>query len=526
MVSIVASVKDIAKADKHYAREWMYYDGEGLPEIFSNPRVARLLSGVGKHYEINICRTATRVVQNKLDIQGLRIVDSEGNIDTAAEEQFTARVARPAKLAQQLEDGLAMAGQYGDAYLISDPQSPDSPSDPLPFFARSPIGCRAFYDRENPSRLDAVVSTWLVPPPWRPDETDEKQWLRRVNVMELAGIMRWISTVPHDMVEDDDDFEPYDPEPADESYDTADDGLPIIGTYGARPGFVPNDTYDPDTGEGRWYVHHLRPDRPYGRSEHRLVHGAQNLIVKAIVTLAESLDGFALPYRFAIKNSESGMKSAGGVFEGDEDDEPEPQGQSGEMGIHYDTTQVGQLTPADVTNLLEPISMAMRLAASVSGTPLDYFDASAASASGESKKEHREALNARVMQRRRDYGREVEDAVEFMLEQLGFPDHGVKISWKPLDQKDPIDQFEALSAGLVAGVPWNYLLSTVLDLDPNEIDAADWPDPRDLPAAQVDVLLKLAQALQHLGSASTLGVVSSDTVAMLVQRALAGTTKL
>jgi hypothetical protein len=524
VASIVGDVKEIKKSDNHYETEESYFTGEGIPEVFSNPRTARILRGVSEKYRFNLCAAAVRPVLGNLEILGLRIVDAEGEFDQEAQTNFSRWVERPAKLDQQLEDAIKYALEFGDSFLIADPQMPGELDQSLPVYARNPIGARAFYQDENPTQLDRVVTTWLVPSPAVPDEKDKKLWLRRVNVMELHGIMRWISTVPHGEIERDDQYEPYEPEPVSDETLLADDGLTADPDEGdTRPGFVPNDTYDPVSRTGRWYVVHLRTARPYGISEHAEVHGAQNLMTKAVTTLAESLDGFALPYRYEIRKSATALASGSDTFtEDDDDDRATPAGSAGELGVHWDADSVGQLTPADVNNLIEPIELVMRLAASVSATPLDYFDASAASASGESKREHREALNNRVGTRRRDFGREISDMMEFLLELLGYEDHGVKVVWKPLEQADPKEQFETIQQGLKAGMPWPYLLQTVLDLDPSEITADDWPDPRYGREASVDILVKVAQALQHLGAAATLGTVTSDTVDTLVTRALSG----
>lgn len=526
MASILRDVRMIDKADTGYAEEERYWSDE-VGEIFSNPRTARLLGGAAKNYPVNLCVPAVRAVATRMELQGLRITAPDGRRDKTAAEEFDTRVDRPSKLGQQIEDAISYALRYGDGYLIADPQLPED-GEHLPVYARGPIGTRAFYADENPSQLERLVLRWSVPPPDRPDEEDRRLWRLRVNVLELDGITRYLSRVPAGDVKSDADFEPYDPDvDPDAPGDVADDGLPPIQDGGGehRPGFIPNASYDPVTGTGSWYAVHLRTGRPYGTSEHHLVHGAQNLLVKAVVTLAESLDGFALPYRYEIRKSNTALGSGGDVFPGEgsgdrPEDEDQPTGQAGELGVHWDADSVGQLTPAEVSNLLEPIELCMRLAASVSGTPLDFFDASAASASGDSKREHREALNARAGKRRDDFGREIGDLAEFLLGLLGYPDHTVKVVWKPMETTPAVDQFKAVDEGVKAGLPWPYVLSTVLDLDPSEIDADEWPDPRESRQAAAELLKTVAQALQAMGAAVTLGTVSSDTVLELVSRSI------
>src|SRR5258708_5744918 len=76
------------------------------------------------------------------------------------------------------------------------------------------------------------------------------------------------------------------------------------------------------------------------------------------------------------------------VFEGNEGEAEQSRSdrvktEAGALANLRNTTEVGQLSPSDVSNLLQPVDTFMALASSTSETPLDYFDPSAAAASGE-----------------------------------------------------------------------------------------------------------------------------------------------
>jgi hypothetical protein len=196
---------------------------------------------------------------------------------------------------------------------------------------------------------------------------------------------------------------------------------------------------------------------------------------------------------------------------------------SGELSTLYDTEHVGQLAPADSENLLDPIDKVMQLAATLSTTPLDYFDASAASASGESKKEHKGPYLTKVRKRMRDLGDTIEDALTFALvDILGFVGASVTLVWEALIERTDAERYQQIGDAMKNGVPWEvacveagYEQETV-----DEWIANGW-HPDDSPAARVELFKGIAAGTRDLAAAAQLGGLDASAAQALIQQALA-----
>lgn len=506
--SLVASLTEIKRADTDYLIARKYYRGDRVAEHFSNPNLAVLFKASAEHYHVNIAKRPVDAVLDRLEVSAITVTRGDAP-DEALAAVLEDKIRRPNRLDQTLEDLFEMAEEYGDAYLMTWPSS--RVDDELRVTAYSPVGMRMFYDDEEPTLATHALRTWLVPPPdgspaagdaeARKDPT--KQY-RRVNVYTAGYIQKLISTKPAAEVQSDDDFVPYtadDPEPDPESTEPQ-----------SEPGAVDN----PD---GRIPIFHFRTKRPYGEPEHYSVYGCQNLLVKEIVTLAEATDGFGLPFRFALKESAQALGSASDVFDTDTSGERTQRGKvdakPGGFAQLWDVKEVGQLTPADVKNLLEPIDKIMALASTVSTTPLDYFDPSAAAASGVSKKEHKDPLFRKVGRRQRDFGAELADALELGFEQLGYPGVTVTVDWKPIQELDAAAAFATTKEGQDAGFSFEES-AKLSGFAGTEVDEArGWRNR----GAELEHLAMFAEALQKMGAAAQMlpGMVTPELIRSAVE---------
>lgn len=484
------SLEEIRDADIDYLIARNFYEGREIKEIFSNPNVAALLQSSAKHYHVNIAKRAVDAVLDRLEITAVKVTQGGAESDTVT-DAYREHVERPNRLSQTLEDALELAEEYGDAYLMV---WPSDRHEGIDVRAYTPLGMRAFYDDQDPMLVTHVVRTWLVPPPPNKerelDGDGKPEPYRRVNWITAEGTQKYISTVPAKAARDEKHFEPYvlDDEPVPGDGEADEEAT-------AQPGWVVNPWEELP-------VKHLRTRRPYGTPEHYSVYGCQNLLTKEIVTLAESTDGYALPFRWAIKESAQALGAGSDVF-GEQDATRTPPrdipSRAGSLAMLWDVKAVGQLTPADVKNLLDPIDKVMALASTVSTTPLDYFDPSAAAASGLSKKEHKEPLNKKAKRRQRDLGAEIEDALELAMLMLEFADVAVEVVFAPLERVDKSEQYETMEKGQSAGLSFKQA-ATESGYDGEIIDTEGWRNRREDLAA----LATFSEALQRLAAAHQL----------------------
>lgn len=507
-MTIVSDIKDIQRADVDYQIAATYYDGRGVKEVFANKNTAAILGQNADHYNINIAKRGVDGVMDKLVIDGWS-VDVDGAKNPAAEDAFRENVWDHNELEALLPDALEAAEEYGDAYLLVWPVE-DEGTDAVDVFLHKPIGARMFYDPGNERVPLRYVRTWLIK--HTSASEDQKTWFRRVNIIDAGFIRKLISRVPAGQADTDAEFEPFDGE----------DPTPEETDQAVTEPLPPGESVNP---YGRIPVAHLRTRRPYGTPEHACLYGCQNLLIKVIATLGESVDGFGIPWRYRTLDSDKTLKPGTDEFDQetkDDDEDDRVRTRAGEMANLYDTENVGQLLPADSKNLLDPIDKVMQLAATVSTTPLDYFDASAASASGESKKEHKGPYLSKVGKRRGDLGRAIVEALEFALvDILGHVGAAVTIVWQALQERTDAERYQQVRDAVDAGIPWSVALVEA-GYDQETVD--EWIDngwsPEDAPAARVALFQGIAAGTRDLAAAANLGGIDATAAQQLISQAL------
>jgi hypothetical protein len=511
-MTIVADINDVKKADVDYLIAQNFYEGRGIPEVFSNKTVAALLGKNVDNFNINIAKRGVDGILDKLVIKGWS-VETDGAKDTAAEDDFRDNVWVHAKLAQLLPDALEAAEEYGDAYLLMWPDE-DEGATGVDAFLHKPIGARMFYDAGNEQRPVRYVRTWLVRGPGSTE--DQTTWYRRVNILTDNYVRKLITSVPAIQVRTDDQFVPFTDE------DVPEDEIDGEDVTEPLPPGVSINPYE------RIPVFHLRTKRPYGVPEHFCLYGCQNLLTKIVVTLGESVDGYGIPWRWRTVNSDKLLKPGSATFGQDQDDEDEEDAadrvrvQAGELSTLYDTDHVGQLAPADSSNLLDPIDKVMQLAATISTTPLDYFDASAAAASGESKKEHKDPYLSKVSKRMDDLGGVITEALTFALADiLGHVGASVSLVWQALVERTDAERYQQIGEAVRNGVPWEVACIEA-GYDAETVD--EWIEngwhPDDSPKARVELFKGVAAGTRDLAAAAQLGGLDVASAQALIAQAL------
>jgi hypothetical protein len=380
-------------------------------------------------------------------------------------------------------------------------------------FLHRPIGARMFYDSDNETIPLRYVRTWLVRGP--SSTNDQSTWHRRVTIIDARQVAKYISTVPAGQVVSDEQFVPFTDEDSTDPEKRLDDttGEPL------PPGVTPHE-YE------QIPVFHLRTSRTYGVPAHRCLYGVQNLLTKFITTLGESADGFALPWRYRTLNGDKMLKPGTDVFDQEQADQDEDDDRvrtrAGELANLYDTDYVGQLTPADSKNLLDPIDRIMALGATVSAIPMDYFDPSAAAASGVSKKEHKSAYLDKVRRQIEDIGGAIVAALEFAInEVLGFADISVELIWRELSERTPEDRYAQISEAVKAGVPWSV---ACVEAGYSQETVDEWVllgmAPEDSPAARAALFRDVAAGTRDLAAAANLGGIDATAAQALIEQAL------
>jgi hypothetical protein len=515
-MTIMTDVAEIKRADLDYLIAQNFYEGRETKEVFSNKRVAAVLGDAAAKYLVNIAARGVDVITQKMAVDGWS-VSRNGAKDAAAEAEFRDEVWDHNRLEELIPDAIQAAEEFGDAYLVVWPEEREE-SSAVDVYLHRPIGARMFYDSDNETIALRYVRTWLVR--GGASTSDQSTWLRRVTIIDAKRVRKLISTVPASQLNSDDQFVPFvdedDPDPDKRLDDTTGEPLP--------PGETPH-FYE------QIPVFHLRTSRPYGTPAHACLYGVQNLLTKFITTLGESADGFALPWRYRTINADKLLSPGTDVFDQDQRDEDEEDDRvvtrAGELTNLYGTDNVGQLTPADSKNMLDPIDRIMALGATVSAIPMDYFDPSSAAASGVSKKEHKSAYHTKVRGQIENIGGAITAALEFAMNAvLEAVDVSVELVWREIAERTPEERYEQITAAVAAGVPWP--VACVEAGYPQEV-VDEWVKngwaPEDSAAARVELFKGIAAGTRDLAAAANLGGIDATAAQALIEKALSRPTE-
>lgn len=490
MGDIQMLLAEIFRAEPAYEKAKLYSDGE-MTEVWATAKLGKMLSRSANRYPVNIARRPIDAVLDRLEITEFSVADDPQMTDVLA------KLIKNNQLKLELPDALDLAETYGDSYLVCWPR-PGGTSEDVDVFVNNPVGMRVIYDPENPRRKAFSGRTWL--------DGNKK---RRVTIWrDGPRVERWVSKQPESTRDTvnylDSDFEPL----------LSDDGNP--------------DSWFEDLGMGLGNpVFHLRTARPYGKPEHKQAYGTQNMLTKEIATMMDATDGYGFPFRYMLTKA----GTTGPVASLDDDwDDPDnddtpraPTASSsaavdrfgqrtksdpGTVAKLTDVDAVGQLQPADIANFLDPIGMTLRLSSVVTNTPLSYFDPSAASASGESKKEHEKPLVNKANRRRDGYDAALGDALAYAMNMAGHGDLVVTLTWAPTASVDDAAEVSLARNRQDAGVPF-IVAMTQLGYEKAEVErwvSEATPDDEVL-EKRVALLDVLAGAAQKLGAAASLGTI-------------------
>jgi hypothetical protein len=399
----------IRERRNYYLTAEAYYEGT-QGEIFTNPSWYRLLSVNGNDFRFNFARTVVDSVLNRLEIANI----------TAATDELTNR----AKNVWQMNDLQIDADEihrralvYGDAYAIV---WTDVNGEPTVNY-NSPLTTIMIYDDENPRMKKFAAKLWQTE-----DPDDYTKKIARLNMyypdkiekFEMSGEIENVVSV---------------------------NGFTLIDTVENPWGYVP--------------VFHFRTTKQYGRPEHLDAYGPQDAINKLIVTHMNTVDYQGAPQRYALSGSGNGAE-----FE-DFDEEgtaAENMGSlkngPGELWYLRGVTKVGEFAPADHKVFTEPVKDFVRSMASLTNTPLHYFEKTGSVPSGESLRTAEAPLLKKVEDRQITFGSTWADMFRFILTMDAATEPEVQVDWHAVESMDSLDAWEVAVKKRVVGVSLEQVL--------------------------------------------------------------------
>ncbi|WP_354643869.1 phage portal protein [Kitasatospora camelliae] len=499
-----------------YEKAAAYYDDE-VPEVFSSARVRRAIERTGVDYKLGFIATVVDAVSDRLQLSTVTSPDQQ--------QAETLQAIRENNLMELEEPEVhRTVSRYGDAYLIILPvhgDGDDKTVTGVDMYCNDPLTVRMVYDAENPRLKSFAIKRWCEEVGSGP----RAQEIHRAELYYADRIERW-TTRPGSPGNSEGDWYPWLPD-AVEAEDGAllepdDDAWIIEHDFGEIP------------------VFHFRNARPYGVPEHRRGYGAQNAINKLIATHMGTVDYQGFPQRYAL--TDTATTDTGDLEPGDFDDDlfpPDPdagptdsgddsslKSGPGELMLLRGFKQVGQFDAAQPAVFFDPIEFDIRAMAQLTVTPLHLFDTSGEQPSGQSVRAQDAPFSRKIEARQRAYTGTWRDGYGFALHLLDVAEPAVDVRWEAAETIDDTDAWVVSGKKSDLGVPQRQVL---LERGYSEDQVEAWlesqtDDTAELTRRLAD-LATLADTLEKLGTAVTLGAIDQQQVQQLINPVVARMTE-
>lgn len=378
------AVLSVTDRKTHYEEAGAYYEGN-VPEVFATARLRAAMRQSKYASRLNFCRPVVEAVQNRLEIAAILGTSDAGTQIIGDTWEFN-------ELHLDANEVHRWALVYGDCYVMVWPDEDGN----LEVSYNTPVTTSIVYDPEHPRKKLYAVKMWESEDGTRlniygSDSIDKY----RTDSKTVTEVTNWTLT---------------------ES---------VENPFGEVP------------------VFHFRTMRPFGRPEHKDAYDAQNYINKQFIQSMVTADYQGAPQRYALSQIEA-TSEIEDFNEGDTDRENLSALQNGPGELWYlkGVSQVGEFKPADPAVFWAPIKDTIRSMASLTNTPLHYFEKTGNVPSGEALRVAEAPLIKKVADRKVSFGQSWRDVFKFVLKVNGLIED-VQVKWAEVESLDELERLDA-----------------------------------------------------------------------------------
>lgn len=400
MSDIKKAIDTIVDNRTHYLVAESYYEGVQA-EVFANETWRKLFRSTQRTFRFNFARTVVDAVLNRLEIANIMGVTEEAT-------QEINRIWEKNDLVLDANEIHRNALAYGNAYAIV--WTDDNGEVTIDY--NSPLTTVIIYDDENPRVKKFAAKLWQT--------TDSfGKNIARLNLYYPDRIEKYSSFGEIESV--------------------------ISSTAFSLVEIVENPWNELP-------VFHFRTTKQYGRPEHLDAYGPQDAINKLMATHMITVDYQGAPQRYALSSGGNGAEYEDFNENGTvEENLGRLKNGPGELWYLNGVTKVGQFDAADHKTFTEPIKEFVRSMASITSTPLHYFENSGNIPSGEALRTAEAPLLKKVEDRQIAFGNAWRDLFRFVLS-ISNINSDVDVKWKAVESMDSLDSWEVAVKKRVVGV--------------------------------------------------------------------------
>jgi enamine deaminase RidA (YjgF/YER057c/UK114 family) len=405
MSNIKTALDMIINRRNHYLVAESYYDGLQR-EIFTNDVWLKLFRQDNKHFRFNFAKTVVDAVSNRLEIANITGMTPEAN------DELT-KVWEDNQLELDSSEIHRNALIYGDSYAIVWTDSFGKTTVDY----NSPLTTVVIYDDENPRIKSYAAKLWQT--------SDSKgKNIAKLNMYYSDRIEKYESFGEIENIVSASSFK-------------------LVGIVENPWGQVP--------------VFHFRTTKQYGRPEHLDAYGPQDAINKMMATHMVTVDYQGAPQRYALSSGGNGAEYEDFNESGTVDENlGRLKNGPGELWYLNGVSKVGEFAPADYKVFTEPVREFVRSMASITSTPLHYFEKTAIP-SGESLRTAEAPLQKKVKDRQVSFTAAWKELLQFALSMSGIKSD-VDVKWEPAESLASLDAWEVAVKKRVVGVTLEQVL--------------------------------------------------------------------
>jgi hypothetical protein len=405
--NIKRAVEAIVGRRNTYVNAEDYYRGS-QSELFANEKWGKMFRANGT-YVLNYAKTVVDTVVDRLEISSIKGV-------AAGADEAINRIFEQNDLVIDSTEIHRRTLMYGDCYAIVWPDEEGQ----VQITYNAPLTTVVIYDVENPRKKDFAAKAWETVDSFGKTVTNlNLYYANRIDKFTRRGALDSGAAEAHNW-----------------TYTTS-----VENPFGEVP------------------VFHFRTHRPYGTPEHAAGIGPQDAINKMVNNHMLTVDYQGAPQRYAL--SSGGNSSEFNDFDDDDTIRENLSGLKsgpGEFWYLNGVTQVGQFAPADPTVFTGPILEYVKSMASLTQTPLHYFQNNGQFASGEALRTAEAPLIKKVKDRQAALGATWREVFRFALRIDGI-ESDVQVKWSSAESMDSTDAWSIAQIKVGIGIPMVTVLT-------------------------------------------------------------------